>query len=382
MTPAARCQAAIEILDRVRAGDAAEKALTNWARGARYAGSKDRAAVRDVVFDVLRMWRSCAALGGGESGRACVLGYLRQTGQDPGDIFTGQGHAPAPLSEDEAAPGAPPQGAASWDLPDWLADRFADSLGDQAQATALALRSRAPVFLRVNTARTDLPAAQAALAAEGIETTSVPGIDTALRVTAGARGVARSQAYDSGLVELQDAASQAVVALLPLDGAARILDYCAGGGGKALAMAARTGRRITAHDADSRRMADLPTRAARAGAEVVTSAQPSGQFDLVLCDVPCSGAGAFRRAPEGKWRLTPARLSELCSLQADILDRAARLVGPQGYLAYVTCSMLAEENALQIAAFQARHAGWRVLDAVQFLPGEDGDGFYLSTLKR
>jgi 16S rRNA (cytosine967-C5)-methyltransferase len=380
MTPAARLSAAIGVLDRVAAGEAAEKALTNWARGARYAGSKDRAAVRDIVFDILRMWRSCAALGGGDTGRARVLGYLRQTGQDPAEVFTGQGHAPAPLTQAEAQAGHAPQGAEALDLPDWLAARFAQSLGDQATTAALAMRSRAPVFLRVNLLKGDLPQARQALLEDGIETETVPQVPTALRVLSGARGVSRSAAYENGLVELQDASSQAVVERLPLASASTILDYCAGGGGKALAMAARTGRRILAHDADPRRMSDLPKRAARAGADVVTISDSSGPYDLVLCDVPCSGAGAFRRAPEGKWRLTPERLEELCRIQAQILDHATGLVRPGGTLAYVTCSVLAEENDDQARAFLARNPDWTLAESLHFLPGDAGDGFYLAIL--
>ncbi|CAN0591661.1 unnamed protein product, partial [Laminaria digitata] len=182
---------------------------------------------------------------------------------------------------------------------------------------------------------------------------------TALRVSEGARAIARSDAYLSGAVELQDAASQAVVDALPLRPGLSVLDYCAGGGGKALAMAARlAGGRVDAHDAAPQRMVDLPARADRAGADVRIVQKPRGSYDLVFCDVPCSGSGAWRRAPEGKWRLTQARLSELCAIQAGILDQAARLVAPGGCLAYATCSVRGEENAEQVRAFLARAPGW------------------------
>ena len=151
MTPAARVQAAIEILDAMAGGLAAEQALTRWARGARYAGSKDRAAVRDHVFSVLRGKRSCAALGGGENGRALMLGRVRAEKTDPETIFTGEGHAPATLTAQERDAGATPEEAESRDLPDWLWARFKDSLGEEdAVAAAEALRHRAPVCLRHN----------------------------------------------------------------------------------------------------------------------------------------------------------------------------------------------------------------------------------------
>lgn len=383
MTPAARVQAAVEILDRIGAGAPAEKALTNWGRGARFAGSKDRAAVRDHVFDALRRWRSSAVMGGAESGRARMIGLLRQQGADLAMLFSGHGHGPSPLTEAEAAHAAQPQGAAAWDLPDWLAERFSESLGGQAEAVALALRDRADVFLRVNRLRGSLPEAQAALAAEGIETAPHDLAATALRVRSGARGIARSAAYTGGLVELQDAASQAVVEALPASPGMRVLDYCAGGGGKALALAARLGGGpVEAHDADPARMKDLPERAARAGAGVRLTAAPKGPYDLVLCDVPCSGSGAWRRAPEGKWRLRPGMLEDLRETQAAILRRCAALVAPGGTLAYATCSVLREENDAQVARFLAEHGDWVLRMSRQFLPQDGGDGFFIATLAR
>ena len=382
MTPGARLQAAAEVLDRIAAGTPAEQALLGWSRGARYAGSKDRAAVRDHVFDVLRRWRSTAAQGGGESGRARLIGLLRQQQVAPDSLFTGDGHAPAALTAEEQAGGRLPEGAEARDLPDWIDTLLTDSLGEEAAAAAEALRERAPVFLRVNGLRGDLAAAQGALAGEGIETRTHPLASGALEVTEGARRIAQSQAFAEGLVELQDVASQAVVEALPLAPGLRVLDYCAGGGGKALAMAARTGGEVAAHDADPRRMSDLPARAKRAGARIQAVASPKGVYDLVLCDVPCSGSGAWRRAPEGKWRLTPERLDELTKVQAGILDIAARLVTPGGLLAYATCSMLAVENATQIEAFLARHPGWSLEQQRQFLPGDGGDGFFSAQLRR
>lgn len=383
MTPAARLQAAAEIIDRISSGVAAEKALTNWARNSRYAGSKDRRAVRDHVFDCLRMWRSTAALGGAETGRARVLGLLRNAGIDPDTMFTGQGHAPAPLSDEEKAGGGPPDGYAAWDLPDWLGQKFSDGLGDKAEVTAMALRRRADVFLRVNTLKADLAAAQDALAAEGILTVPHDLSATALRVTEGARMVARSQTYLTGMVELQDAASQAVVDMLPLRPGMRVLDYCAGGGGKTLAMAAYLmGGPVTAHDANPGRMSDLPTRVERAGAKVEIVDAPVGQFDLVLCDVPCSGSGAWCRSPEGKWRFDPEDLETLKSLQAEIINHAKELVAEGGILAYATCSVLRAENSEQSARFRMDNQGWSQLAERQFLPEDGGDGFYLTYFKQ
>lgn len=380
MTPAARLSAAIDILDRILAGNPAEKALTNWGRASRFAGSGDRNAVRDLVFDALRCRRSFAALGGAETGRGLILGGLRAAGQAPETLFTGEGHAPAPVTSADA--GHVPEGYAAQDLPDWLGPAMEQDLGADFIAIAEALRHRAPVFLRVNVTRGSLADAQVALAAEGIETAPHPLSPTALQVTGGARKVAGSAAYAEGLVELQDVASQAVVDALPLADGQHVLDYCAGGGGKALAMAARARLKLFVHDADPRRMRDLPARAKRAGARVTLTEAPQGPFDLVLADAPCSGSGSWRRAPEGKWLLTPDRLAGVIAVQAQILDRIATLVAPGGVLAYATCSLLRCENEAQIAAFQGRSPGWSLEGERRLTPLDGGDGFFVAVLRR
>lgn len=382
MTPGARVQAAIEVLDRINAGLPAEQALTNWARGARYAGSGDRAAVRDHVFDILRTRRSCAARGGGRDGRALMQGRLLLDGRDPGAVFTGEGHAPAVLSDAELAARGQPDAADLMDLPDWLAARFAASLGDRAAEVAEALRHRAPVYLRVNTLKSDLASAQASLAQEGVLTEPHPLSPTALQVLENPRRINGSAAYRDGLVELQDVASQAIVDLLPLAPGQTVLDYCAGGGGKALAIAARTGGQVLASDVDAGRMRDLPLRAERAGADIVPLPAPTGQHDLVLCDAPCSGSGAWRRSPEAKWALIPDRLQALVALQRDILTKAQRHVRAGGTLAYATCSVLDEENSEQVDGFIRANPGWNRTLTRQFLPGDGGDGFFISCLSR
>ena len=390
MTPAARIAAAIEILDLHLAGSPAEQALTGWARTHRFAGSGDRAAIRDHVFDALRCRRSFGALGGGgefETGRALMIGALRDEGISPDTLFTGQGHAPAPLTPAEASlePVVLPRDVAI-DCPDWLAPLVEGSLGDAFIPVMSLMRQRAPVTVRVNLSRTTRTGAQKALADEGISTVLHPLADTALQVTGNPQRLRNSAPYLDGRVELQDAASQAVVAMLPLEGGARVLDYCAGGGGKTLAMAARAPGRYVAHDIAPQRMRDLPERARRAGIRVdladaarVTALAP---YDLVLLDVPCSGSGSWRRAPEAKWALTAARLAELQQIQARILDETHALVAPGGVLAYVTCSMLESENGEQIAAFLRRTPGWHCTSHRSFTPLEGGDGFFCALLTR
>ena len=206
----------------------------------------------------------------------------------------------------------------------------------------------------------------------------------ALAVTEGARKIQNTECYASGLVELQDASSQAVVEALPLSDGLRVLDHCAGGGGKALAMAARAKLRLFAHDIDPRRMRDLPERAKRAGAKVtlVDNPEKSAPYDLILTDVPCSGSGSWRRDPQGKWALTEDRLTEILDLQRGILDRVAPMVAPKGVLAYATCSLLLEENEGQVADFLSRSKDWRLIETKRFSPLQGGDGFFLALLTR
>lgn len=385
MTPAARVQASIEILDQILDGAPVEKALTGWARRSRFAGSKDRAAVRDHVFDALRCKRSFAALGGACTGRGLMIGAIRAKDGDVDTLFTGDRHAPAPVQSSETAR-AFTTDAERFDIPDWLWPRFSASLGDDAIAAAEALQNRAPVHLRVNLLKADLSLATERLKADGITAQPLEICPTALEVTEGARKITRSRAYLDGLVELQDAASQAVVAALDLRPGLRVLDYCTGGGGKALALAAHQGVEVFAHDVNAARMRDLPNRAERAGAKVtlVTSDELARHqpFDIVLADAPCSGSGSWRRAPAGKWALTETRLQELTRIQADILVTIAPLVRDGGVLAYATCSMLDSENADVVDAFLNANPEWHEQLRKSWRVAHGTDGFFTAHLTR
>ncbi|MGV6804551.1 MAG: RsmB/NOP family class I SAM-dependent RNA methyltransferase [Ruegeria sp.] len=385
MTPAARVQAAIEILELMLTGVPVEKALTGWARRSRFAGSKDRAAVRDHVFDVLRCKRSYAAIGGSMSARGLMLGAVRASGNDPTLLFTGERHAPEKVNENEVGRRFESV-AEEYDVPDWLWPVFERSLGSNAKPTAAALRKRAPVHLRVNLAKSDVVQALALLRDDGISAIKHSACDTALEVVEGARRISQSRAYLDGLVELQDAASQAIVAALDLQPGMRVLDYCAGGGGKALAIAARTGIRVFAHDADPARMRDLPVRAKRAGVHITMldsdRLDQSEPFDVVLTDAPCSGSGSWRRAPAGKWNLTPERLAQLSCIQSSIIDKASALVRETGVLAYATCSMLDVENDHVVDQFLKAHCEWTLRFSKLWQVTHGTDGFYTAHLTR
>jgi 16S rRNA (cytosine967-C5)-methyltransferase len=370
MTPAARYAAAIEVLDKILSGVAAESALTNWARSHRFAGSKDRAAIRDHVYECVRRKRSLGALGGGETGRALVLGLLRSTGLNHCDVFSGDGYAPAPLSLSEVQGGRTPEGAEAADMQDWQWRMLVADHGDQAGKIAESLQQRAPVFLRTNLRKNSREAAMEALKEDGIFCKPHPLVSTALIVEEGARRIAQSGAYLGGLVEIQDASSQDVVLRLPLHDDMRILDFCAGGGGKALAMAAGVKADIFVHDANFNRMKDIDARADRAGIDLIKlhakDIEKSGKFDLVLCDLPCSGSGSWRRDPNGKWALTEDKFGELVALQSKIVEKAADFLTPSGVLALATCSIFHFENK---PLHRERNFSW--------VPNDLGDGFFL-----
>jgi 16S rRNA (cytosine967-C5)-methyltransferase len=385
MTPGARVAAAIAVLDQINDGAAAEQALTAWARGSRYAGSKDRAAVRDHVYDVLRARRS---LGDG-GGRSLMQRLAKREDWQIDDLFNGEGHAPSPLSDEERAVLSADldlNEAAACDLPDWLWPLWQDSLGPDARAAALVQQGRAAVFLRVNQRRGTTTDAAAQLAKDSIATQPHPTVSTCLRVTQNPRRVKASTAYQDGLVELQDAASQFAINAVVAPEGARILDYCAGGGGKALGFADLQNAQVSAHDIDPGRMRDLPERAARAGVQITTltsdELSQGALFDLVFCDAPCSGAGTWRRTPDAKWRLTAERLEVLIQSQDAVLDAAAPLVAGGGHLVYATCSVLKDENSGAIARFLAENANWCIDSQFQLLPNVDGDGFYLCVLSK
>jgi len=388
MTPAARVQAAIDVLDAVLEGAPAEKTLTNWARRSRFAGSGDRAAIRDLVFGALRCRRSFGWLGGGDTGRGVMIGALRSEGVDPKTIFTGEGYAPLLLSEAEPdfVAAGEPELPVAFDVPDWLIEPLGLSLGADLKGILDIMRARAPVFLRINLRKCTRNEAIARLLDEGIETQAHPLSATALKVLSNPRKVRRSNAFLDGLIELQDAASQAVVDTLDIGKDARVLDYCAGGGGKALAIAARTDAQVFAHDADPVRMRDISVRAARSGAFITEleagQLKGTGPFDLVFCDAPCSGSGAWRRSPEAKWRLTPDRLAELCALQADILKAGADLVVVDGILAYATCSLLENENSAQVQEFLKQDQRFELIGDRRLTPLDGGDGFYVAQMRR
>ncbi|HUO53822.1 MAG TPA: RsmB/NOP family class I SAM-dependent RNA methyltransferase [Rhodoblastus sp.] len=429
MHPSARIAAAIEVLDdlETRRRPAAD-ALKDWGLAHRFAGSKDRAAIASLVYDALRRRASARWIMKSETPRAEMIGALffarGLSGQEIAAQFSGEGHAPAPLTPEEQAALAAPDlsGAPLWvagDFPEWLAPHFARAFGEQAAAEGRALAARAPLDLRVNALKATRDQALEELAHLGAQACRFAPLG--LRIAQGADGRAPAlsgePAYVRGLVEIQDEGSQLAARIARARPGEQVLDLCAGGGGKSLAMAGDMDNRgqIYATDSDGRRLTPIFARLERAGVRNVQVRAPRGRdrdpvadlkgaCDLVLVDAPCTGTGTWRRNPDAKWRIRPGALEQRIKAQDEVLARAATFVKRGGRLVYVTCSLLAEENEDRIADFLAHHpdfvaeparetlerAGLSALDAasphgpgLRLTPARhDTDGFYAVVLLR
>ena len=423
-----RLAAAIEVLTAMDAQHRpVAEALKDWAKSHRFAGVQDRAAIGNFVYDALRWHSSVAFAMGADTPRALVLGVAgrhwglgveglnRTLGEDP--------HAPAPLDVSEAErvaapldPAAP--GHVRADVPEWLAARFASAFGEAWVEEGAALALRPPLDVRVNRLKSDRERAAKALARHSPTDTRYSPDGIRIAPTSGdARhpNLEVEPPFQKGWFEIQDEGSQVASLLVGAKPGEQILDLCAGGGGKTLALASVMGNKgqIHATDSDRVRLAPIFDRLRRAGTRNVqvheagaTLDELKGKMDRVLIDAPCTGSGTWRRRPDAKWRLTERALEQRIREQSALLDQAAAFVKPGGTLTYVTCSVLPEENAAQVEAFLARNGGFTAvppteaavsaglgaefLDAIyaspiglQMTPRRTGtDGFFVAVLRR
>ncbi len=429
MRPGARLQAAAEILDDILSRHRpAATALADWGKAHRFAGSGDRAAIGTLVYDALRRKSSIAACMGADTPRALVLGAApRAFAMTAGEVAAaadGSPHAIAPLSEEEKAGlEAPlPEDAPAYvkgDIPDWLLPSFERAFGARAAEEGASLSQRAPVDVRVNTLKATREKVLKALARFDAEPTPLSPVGVRIPAPEGAArspAIEAEAAHGKGWFEVQDEGSQVAALLAGAGPRLQVLDLCAGAGGKTLALAAamqNTGQ-IYAYDADKRQLRPIFDRLKRAGVrnvQVMEAGETAAlealgpRFDLVLVDAPCTGSGTWRRKPDSKWRLKPANIPERQAEQARVLDLGSSLVKPGGRLVYVTCSVLPEENADQVAAFLSRHADFALLpygetwrehlgceppasadgsaETLQLTPASHGtDGFFIALLGR
>ena len=478
MRPAGKLSAAIEILDDFAARRTPLKtAIADWGRNNRYAGAKDRAWISGLCLDALRRRNSLAAAMGADpdavTGRALVLAAFRFLWRTPmdalADIAAEEPHGPGALTSVESdmlsvceqgftptipakagiqqkedldprwslSSGRPAASAGGGDgrvenasnhirgdFPEWMAAHIERAFGDRTVPAMRAFAERADVYLRINTLKTTPEKALAAL--KPVKAEAVPVLTTAARIAAPdpaekAPAVTVIPAFNKGWVEVQDLGSQIAAAAAGDVKSAQVLDYCAGGGGKTLALAAmmeNTGQ-LYAYDRDARRLKPLYHRAKRAGVRNLQVRSPAGgeglddlagRMDVVFVDAPCTGAGTWRRHPDTKWRLTPQQLQRRMDEQDAVLREAARFVKPGGRMIWVTCSFLMEENEDRLAAFSGAHPDFTqtpALDAIRAsgLVGDDGaallescetpegairlapdvlraDGFFIATLLR
>ena len=383
MTPAARTQAAIELLDEIilaarGGGAAADTLIARYFKTRRYAGSHDRRQIRDLVFRAVRRAGDRPV-----SGRAALLGVAQQ--------------APELLETfDDAGDDAAANASVA---PAWLLERFDPAIPPEDWPVLL---ERAPLDLRVNS----LKGTREDALAQFPEAVPSPWSPLGLRLPEGFR-VEQADAWRSGLVEIQDEGSQLICLACEAAPGMSVVDLCAGAGGKTLALAAEMADRghIVASDADRGRLARMAPRLRRAGVRIVEArlinprreaamlADLAGLADLVLVDAPCSGTGTWRRNPEARWRMTPERLDRLTALQARLLDVAAGLLRPGGRLIYAVCSLLVEEGRDQAEALTRRSSlvpervpmptGARSGSGLLLSPARDGtDGFFVARWKR
>lgn len=425
MTPAAIIAAAIEVLEEqaTRPGPL-DLILGRYQRQRRYIGSKDRAALSERLFGIARRqarldWRIRAA--GGEPGpRARVIADLALVDAMAVEaaigLFQAGGHGPAPLTPGETTllhhlgappleqPGMPPE--VRLECPEWAWPGFQRAFGAGAEDELAGLLSPAPLDLRVNLLKSDRAVAMAAIRAAGFEARQTPYGPDGVRL-AGRVALGRIPGLLEGAVDPQDEGSQLVALALGAAPGERVADFCAGAGGKTLALAAAMGNKGTllALDVDGRRLDRAAPRFAKAGVDNVRrraikpGADPwlkrqARRFDRVLIDAPCSGVGAWRRNPDARWARGQPPLEDLTRLQAEILPRAARLVRPGGLLVYATCSLLPEENEDQVQAFLSATPEFRSAPPDDFpAPLTDGflkltparhgtDGFFAAWLRR
>lgn len=409
MTPAARLGAAIELLGAIETAPArpADAVANDYFRSRRFIGSGDRRAVSERVWQVLRTrrrlgwWLRVEAPGPRLlAGASLLLEGWTLSGLV--QSFSGGRFAPAMLSREEQAALARIEGhtpdhpdmpeAVRLEIPDWLLPRLQARFGPALAREMAALDGPAPLDLRVNTLKATREDARAALAAEGWKAEPTPFSPWGLRIQ-GRRPVTAGPAFQSGLVEIQDEGSQLVAVLADVRPGMRVADWCAGAGGKTLALAGAMQNRgqLLACDVSAARLDGAVRRLRRAGVHNVErhlvvagdkwAKRRAGSFDRVLVDAPCTGTGTWRRNPDARLRLRESDLRELLPKQASILDVAQGLVRKAGRLVYATCSLLPEENEAQVTAFLARHPGFSLVPAERaaaLAPGLRGDDGFLS----
>ncbi len=423
MTPSARIKATIDLLERIGASPIPmDGTIGDYMRHRRYIGSKDRAAIAQRTYDIVRAFARLGwwleKTGTPDTPRARVILWLSLAEQtDVAPLFDGSKYGPEPLDETETKLAAFLKTkslddedmplAVQTECPPDYEEKLRAYFGDEFENEMRAMIDGATLDMRVNIWRVSRDDAKAMLRRDDIKTDETPFSVMGLRARDKAY-LANSKAFRKGLIEIQDEGSQLIAQICAAQPGMQVLDYCAGAGGKTLALAAamQNKGRIVAMDTEKSRLEKARPRFKRAGVSDIIEVRPlsedrgkkwlkrqKGTFDIVLADVPCSGSGTWRRNPDTRWRTFGPSLEDLLAVQADILDRVTKAVKPGGHLVYATCSLLPEENEDQIERFLKAHPDFTAVPVEDALSRggpymrlsphrHNTDGFFAARLQR
>ena len=394
-----RANAAIFILDKFLAGQNLNAILSRWAKSNRYAGSSDRESIRDMVFDILRVKKTFICVLNKEkqliNGRALVFLYSVYHSLSLNDIFTGQKYGPDKLNNyekefSEIAKESNERGFEVIDnIPDFLLCEFKRSLRSKFNNVMRLLEKRAPVSIRVNALKSDMSSVLGMLNLEGIEGKISKKVRNGIEIVGNPRRLTQIQAFKDGYFEVQDLHSQKIIEGLPIKEDTKILDYCAGAGGKILSIACllNGNGRFFVNDIDRKKLIEADLRAKRAGIKlkrlnIKNMRKHRISFDYILADVPCSGSGTWRRNPQQKWRITPCSLKENLNKQTIILNEVKDLIKKNGFLFYITCSLLKIENEEIIDDFLIQNKNFWLCKKENITIDAVGDGFFCAVLQK
>jgi 16S rRNA (cytosine967-C5)-methyltransferase len=382
-------QSVIEILDTYLNEAKIDFVLRKWAIKHRFAGSSDRRKIKDIIFDIIRQKKSCEHVGGGFSGRNLLIGYLKLKGTELSSVFDNSKFGPEELTIKEQNINVDFSNLSNiyeLDFPSWLIPILRRSLLNEFSNVVKALRNRSHIQLRVNLKKISRLNAMKKLQKNNIECEINELCSTALNVLNGAQHILTSQCFENGFVELQDAGSQLVSKLIEINYNDKVLDMCAGAGGKSLSIScgAELDATYFAWDINFDRMKDIDARSKRAGVKIekVIKLSSKSFYNKIIIDAPCSGSGSWRRDPEGKWRLDEDILDNYVKTQRELILKGLKLLAPRGQILYITCSILDIENGKLIDDLISSVLSLRLVKSISLVPSSKSDGFYGAVLEK
>ena len=382
-------QSVIEILDTYLNEAKIDFVLRKWAIKHRFAGSSDRRKIKDIIFDIIRQKKSCEHVGGGFSGRNLLIGYLKLKGTELSSVFDNSKFGPEELTIKEQNINIDFSNLSNiyeLDFPSWLIPILRRSLLNEFSNVVKTLRNRSHIQLRVNLKKISRLNVMKKLQKNNIECEINELCSTALNVLNGAQHILTSPCFENGFVELQDAGSQLVCELIEINYNDKVLDMCAGAGGKSLAISCSAELDATyfAWDINFDRMKDIDARSKRAGVKIekVTKLSSKSVYNKIIIDAPCSGSGSWRRDPEGKWRLDEDILDNYVKTKKELILKGLKLLAPRGQILYITCSILDIENGKLIADLISSVLSLKLVRSISLVPSSKSDGFYGAVLEK